>query len=405
MTRVAIIGGSMAGLCAGVALHHLGLEVAVYERASEELASRGAGIATHDELYQALRGAGVHLRDEMGVRSVGRLLLDRSGRELGRLDMPQVMTSWGLMYRFLRAQIPERCYHNGYVLTSLQQGGGRVVGRFQNGADIEADWLIGADGTRSTVRQQVAPEVPLNYCGYFGWRGLIDESLVPPAVLTEVAYRMALCLAPGGHWLGYLVAGPDDTLEPGRRWYNWGWYRTADPARLRDHLTDAHGVHHEQGIPHPLIRPELVAAMRAEARTQLAPQAQAIIEATVQPFIQGMFDLGCERLVYDRVCLIGDAAITARPHIGLGVSKAAEDATTLASALAATDQATALAHWERERLRYGHAALAFSRDLGSYIGPAPVTDEHRAKAAYHQRPDILMAATAPSDPRRWLRFT
>jgi len=404
MTKVAIIGGSMAGLCAGVALHHLGFEVDIFERASEELASRGAGIATHDELYHALRDAGVHLRDEMGVRSVGRLLLASDGAEVGRLEMPQVMTSWGLMYRFLRAQMPPERYHNGCVLSALHQARDRVLATFHDGTVVEADWLIGADGTRSTVRQQVAPTVAVNYCGYLGWRGLIDESRVPPAVLEQVAYRMALCLAPGGHWLGYLVAGPDDTLNPGQRWYNWGWYRTADAARLRDHLTDAQGHYHEQGIPHPLIRRELVDAMRAQARAQLAPQVQSIIEATPTPFIQGMFDLGCDRLVYDRVCLIGDAAVTARPHIGLGVSKAAEDATTLATALAAPDPRAALADWERTRLRYGLAALAFSRDLGSYIGPAPVTAAHRAKAEYHQRPDILLAATAPSDPRRWLQL-
>ena len=394
----------MAGLSAGVALHHLGFEVAIYERASEELASRGAGIATHDELYHALRGAGVHLRPEMCVRSVGRMLLAPSGAITGTLEMPQVMTSWGLMYRFLRAQMPEACYHNGYVLTSLQQHADKVTARFHNGTTVEADWLIGADGTRSTVRQQVAPEVLVNYCGYFGWRGLIDEHLVPAATLEEVAYRMALCLAEGGHWLGYLVAGPNDDLTPGGRWYNWGWYRTADAAKLRDHLTDAAGNYHAQGIPHPLIRHELINAMREEARARLAPQCQAVISATRQPFIQGMVDLGCTRLVYGRVCLIGDAAVTARPHIGLGVSKAVADATTLATALSAPDARTALVDWNHERLKYGLAALDFSRDLGSYIGPAPVTEEQRSKAAYHQRPEIFMAATAPSDPRRWLKL-
>ena len=86
------------------------------------------------------------------------------------------------------------------------------------------------------------------------------------------------------------------------------------------------------------------------------------------------------------------------------MSKAVEDATTLVTALNALDVWTALGEWERERLKYGLAALAFSRDLGSYIGPVPVTDEQRAKAAYHQRPEILMAANAPSDPRRWLKL-
>ena len=394
----------MAGLFAAIALRNRGWEVAVYERASEELAGRGAGIATHDQLYTVLREAGVTLRDEMGVRSLGRLLLATDGAVAGQLEMPQIMTSWGLMYRFLRAQLPDDCYHNGYTLSDLTQHANTVTAVFEDGRRAEGDWLIGADGTRSVVRQRVAPEIPVNYCGYFGWRGLIAETLVPPSVLETIAYRMALCLAPGGHWLGYLVAGPEDDLTPGKRWYNWGWYRTADAARLQDHLTAADGTHYAQGIPHHLIRPELVTALRAEAATQLAPQIQAIIAVTERPFIQGMVDLGSSRLVYDRVCVIGDAAFTARPHIGLGVSKAAEDAMSLATALSAPTQAPALAEWERARLRYGQAVLDFSRDLGSYIGPAPVTTEQHAKAAYHQRPDIFMSATAPSDPYRWLKL-
>ncbi|MSR15516.1 MAG: FAD-dependent oxidoreductase [Gammaproteobacteria bacterium] len=402
--RALIIGGSMAGLFAAIALKKHGWEIAIYERASDELAGRGAGIATHDELYAALRNAGVNLRDEMGVRSRGRLLLAPDGGLIGTLDAPQIMTSWGLMYRFLRAQLPDDTYRNGANLVNVTQTADGVTAHFQDGSITHGDWLIGADGTRSSVRQIIAPEVRVNYCGYFAWRGLIDEALVPSAALEEVAYRMALCLAPGGHWLGYLVAGPNDTLTPGQRWYNWGWYRTADDDRLRDHLTDSSGQYYEHGIPHNRMRADLIQAMRREAEAQLAPQCQAIIAATAHPFIQGIIDLGCDRLRYGRVCLVGDAAITARPHIGLGVSKAAEDAYGLAEALSASTQDRALAQWESERLAYGHAALAFSRDLGSYIGPAPNTEAHKAKAAYHQRPEILLEATAPNEPRRWLNL-
>lgn len=394
----------MAGLAAGVALHHRGIAVDIYERASEELAGRGAGIATHDELYAALAAAGVTLRDEMGVHSQGRQLLARDGSVRASCALPQLMTSWGLMYRFLRAQFPAAHYHNGCVLESITQTADRVTANFQDGTRVDADWLIGADGTRSTVRQQVDPDAVAAYCGYFFWRGLVDEATLPPAVLADLSHGMTLCLAPGGHWLGYLVAGPDDDLRPGRRWYNWGWYRTADAACLRDHMTDAQGVHHAHGIPHPLIRRELVAAMQAEARAQLAPQCQAVIAATPQPFIQAMLDVGSARLVHGRVCLAGDAAVTARAHIGLGVSKAVQDATTLADALAAPSPHQALAAWEKARLAYGHAALAFSRDLGSYIGPAPSTPARRALAAFHQRPEVLIAANAPTDAPRWLAW-
>ena len=394
----------MAGLFAAVTLRSNGWKVDVYERAGEALANRGAGIATHQELYDAVRAAGIELREQMGVRSVGRIMFDRDGSVLGTLDMQQIMTSWGLIYRFLRAQIDEDDYHNAHALADIETKADGVTAVFENGATAHADWLIGADGARSTVRALVAPAITANYTGYLGWRGLIDENLVPPSVLEQIAYRMALGMAPGGHWLGYMVAGPGDALDVGKRWYNWGWYRTADEATLRDHLTDSSGHYHELGIPHDLIRSDVVEHMRAQARAYLAPQIQAIIAATAKPFIQGMYDFGSERLIYERVILIGDAACTARPHVGLGVSKAADDASSLARALSAGDQAAALASWQRERLRYAHAVLQWGRDLGSYIGPQPDDPVHRAKAEYHMRPDVLMAVTAANDPRRYLRL-
>jgi 2-polyprenyl-6-methoxyphenol hydroxylase-like FAD-dependent oxidoreductase len=182
--RVAIIGGSMAGLFAAATLRKLGWQADIYERAGEALANRGAGIATHDELYAAVRAAGIDLREEMGVRSKGRIMFERDGRLLGRHDLPQIMTSWGLIYRFLRAQIADADYHNGHTLCGIEHHGAGVTAVFDNGKRIDADWLLGADGTRSSVRAIVAPEAAAQYCGYFGWRGLIDEALIAPAVLA-----------------------------------------------------------------------------------------------------------------------------------------------------------------------------------------------------------------------------
>ena len=399
--RVIIIGGSMAGLFAATTLRSLGWQADIYERAGEALANRGAGIATHDELYAAVRAAGIDLREEMGVRSRGRIMFDRDGRVLGSYDLPQIMTSWGLIYRFLRAQVADANYHNGHSLCGIEQQGDSVTAIFENGARVEADWLLGADGTRSSVRAIVAPTVAAQYCGYFGWRGLIDEALVSPAVLTQLQQRMAFCMAPGGHWLGYLVAGPKDALEAGQRWYNWGWYRTATEAHLRDHLTDATGRYHENGIPHYLIREELIDAMRAEAQAYLAPQVQAVIAATARPFLQGMYDFCTPRLLFERVALLGDAAATARPHCGMGVSKAAEDAATFAYAL--NEGPAALAAWQDARVAYGRATVEWSRDLGSYIGPQSDDPARRAKAEYHLRPEVLLSMTATSESQRFMR--
>ena len=392
----------MAGLFAAINLRNRGWQVDIYERAESELANRGAGIATHNELYAAVRSAGIELREEMGVHSDGRIMFNRDGSVLEQREMHQIMTSWGLIFRFLRAQVPDRHYHQGKSLTALVQHDSRITANFDDGSSATGDWLIGADGTRSTTRQLLAPAIQAEYCGYLGWRGLIDENLVAPEVLAQLAHKMAFSMAPGGHWLGYLVAGANDALSPGNRFYNWGWYRTTEPAKLRDSLTDADGKYYPLGIPHTLIRDEVVAAMREEAAAYLAPQPQAVIAATKQPFIQGMYDFGVEQMRYGRAFLIGDAAFTARPHVGLGVSKAADDGSKLAHALSASDQASALDIWNAERVRFGRAALQWGRNLGCYIGPQPDTPEHRAKTAHYLRPETLTTETAANDPEKYL---
>ena len=106
--RIIVIGGSIAGLFAAILLRRLGWRVDIYERSGEALASRGAGITTHDELYAAFRQAGVIIDRELAIESSGRSVLDHSGAILDSLEMPQLMTSWGLLYRFLRERIPGR---------------------------------------------------------------------------------------------------------------------------------------------------------------------------------------------------------------------------------------------------------------------------------------------------------
>ena len=58
MPRALIVGGSMAGLCAGLFLKQRGWSVDIYERSSEQLTSRGAGIVSHPELLALLSDAG-----------------------------------------------------------------------------------------------------------------------------------------------------------------------------------------------------------------------------------------------------------------------------------------------------------------------------------------------------------
>ncbi|RYY92138.1 MAG: hypothetical protein EOO24_29755, partial [Comamonadaceae bacterium] len=69
-----------------------------------------------------------------------------------------------------------------------------------------------------------------------------------------------------------------------------------------------------------------------------------------------------------RIALVGDAAFVARPHVGMGVTKAMQDALALQAALR-THGATpaALAAYGRERVPAGQAVVERARRLGAYM--------------------------------------
>jgi len=90
-------------------------------------------------------------------------------------------------------------------------------------------------------------------------------------------------------------------------------------------------------IAPPLIRPEVIAGIKATARELVAPQVADIFGCCVQPFFQPIYDMESQQIVFGRVVLLGDAAFVARPHVGAGVTKAALDAQSLAAALGANE--------------------------------------------------------------------
>ena len=98
-------------------------------------------------------------------------------------------------------------------------------------------------------------------------------------------------------------------------------------------FTGTDGVHYETGIPPSLVRPELVTAMKEEAHRVFPPVFAGVIARMEGMFMQAIYDLESDLMGRGRVAIIGDAAFVARPHCGAGVSKAADDAASLANAL------------------------------------------------------------------------
>jgi 2-polyprenyl-6-methoxyphenol hydroxylase-like FAD-dependent oxidoreductase len=272
LRRALVIGGSISGLFAALALSRRGWGVEIFERVEGELAGRGAGIVAQPQLRAVFRAVGLDPDVELGVEVSRRRMLDRSGQVVSETECPQTLTSWDRLYRMLRDAVPAERYHRGMGLERVEQDARGVTAHLVGGESATGDVLIGADGLRSSVRQQFLPDLAPLYAGYVAWRALIAEAAIPAPIHRGMFDYMVFALPPGEQILGYPVSGADDDLRPGHRRYNLVWYRPADEAtELPDLLTDSAGTVHEISIPPPLIRAGVIGAMRAAAARLVPP--------------------------------------------------------------------------------------------------------------------------------------
>lgn len=395
--KVIIIGGSIAGLLAGNVFHRMGWDVHVYERVAHNLEGRGAGITILPGLIEGFRAAGVDETEQsLGVELPARIALDQTGRIVAECQFSQVMTSWNRLYDALKKVFPAERYQTGMNLDRVEQDEHKVTACFADGARIDADLLIGADGLRSTVRSQFLPEVKPYYPGYIAWRCLTDEGELSSATHKTLFNRYTVCVAPGQQGIGYPVPGSGHSKEPGRRQYNVVWYQPASEEYLRHLMTDDSGRHHPHGISPALLRSRVKGEMQELAPRVLAPQFAEAIAKGKWIFFQPILDLELTRMVFGRVVIVGDAAFITRPHVAMGVPKGAGDVLALADAIQSSgdEYLSGLAQFEARRLRVSHNIVARGRYLGAYMEAQLKSEDERRRAEEERVPEQVMMETA-----------
>jgi salicylate hydroxylase/6-hydroxynicotinate 3-monooxygenase len=163
MTRplsIAIVGAGMGGLAAAAALRRVGIDVAVYEQATQ-FARIGAGIQIGCNAMQVLRGLGLEARlrgQSFYPRSwnnrdwrTGEVKFDMIFGESAeqKFGAPYLLAHRGDLHAALASAVPDQFVMLNHKLVGLDETGEGVRLTFANGAKVTADAVIGADGIHS----------------------------------------------------------------------------------------------------------------------------------------------------------------------------------------------------------------------------------------------------------------
>ncbi|MEQ8410816.1 MAG: FAD-dependent monooxygenase [Erythrobacter sp.] len=333
--KVAIIGGGIGGLTAGIALRRAGFEPVIYERA-EEFGEVGAGISLSPNAVKGLEALG--LGDFLARTSnepLDQFLFHwKTGEELLCYDRRETRQVYGAAYYQLhRADLmaglveafgPGNCVM-GAALARLDEDADGMRLAFADGREARADIAIAADGLRSGVRERLFDSSEPRFSGHVAWRALIPADRLPARASEPASINH---IGPGRNLVTYPVRGRQlvnmVALTRSDEWAEESWNARARPAEL------------------------------AALFEGWADYVDAVIGAIPQDALYrwGLFVREpLARWVKGRVALLGDAAHPMLPYMGQGASSTIEDAVVLGRCFAAaTEPLEALRFYEAARI-------------------------------------------------------
>ncbi len=219
-----------------------------------------------------------------------------------------------------------------------------IVAYFADGSSAEGDFLIGADGVHSAVRNHVVTDAPkpfdLDLVSFGGFvpRSLLESARTPPSLIMTVGQS-------GFFGYGFCSSDPDTGAMCWSTMPTHGidaaTFRAMDQEALRRHLRRYHTGWHA-----PI--PQLIDALQ-----------EIVVSASLDLATLPNWSRG-------RALLIGDAAHATSPHAGQGASVALEDALRLARLLQEeAETGAAFANFESERRGRVERIVALARRNGN----------------------------------------
>jgi salicylate hydroxylase len=329
--HVVIVGGGIGGLFAANALIAQGLRIAVYEQAPA-IGEIGAGVFLTPNSVRHLQRIGLEPAVEQWGARVGRYshYFRHDGAPIAPVQVTD-SSGWNATFGMHRADLvamladalPPGTVHTGHRCTGFEQDGSMARVSFANGAAIEADAVIAADGIHSELRPYVFPSSRPVFSGSVAYRGLVPHERVP-------------------HW-------------PTDRWQMWlgkGRHFLAFPVRAGKLINYVGFVPTDEQMKESWSAPGDPDVLR-QAFAGWDPRVTELLAKVQVTFRWALYDREPLPIwTKDRLSLLGDAAHPMLPHLGQGANQSIEDGMALATILKGADRTTvprALLAYERLR--------------------------------------------------------
>lgn len=353
---IAIVGGGYGGAAAALALTKNGFtNVKVYEQAPG-MSEVGAGIGLRPEVVQFFRDYdSFHAIEAVSTPSDQFRILTAEGHPIHSEEWPHINdypqpNKTRMIHRAdfidaLRSVLPEGVLVLDHKLVDIVDNGSSATLSFENGNEITADLVIGADGIRSLVRNKLFSQVQPVFQRTHAYRIVIDAADAE-GTLTDGDLR--------------LFMGNDGTMI----------YHL--PLLQRNQLSFDITVLSDDDAWAPIITTEYL----VEKVKDFAPELIEITRNLDIPKITSRsgYDLdSLDSWHTDSVALLGDSAHAMLWHQGQGANSAILDGDGIAKALLATNSVPeALAAYQAAR--------------------KPVTDELQATSRASWDPDKVDTA-------------
>jgi 2-polyprenyl-6-methoxyphenol hydroxylase-like FAD-dependent oxidoreductase len=304
--RVLIVGGGIAGLAMARALHERDIPFVVVER---HLAAAEAGLGMNLPgngvfalrqlgIADALAQRGVPIRRREYRNAKGRLLFAVDEAAFWG-DVSSVCVRRGHLIDMLLRDVPTEALRLGTAVNDVTAGSSEA--RFADGETESYDFVVGADGAHSTVRNAV-----------FG------ATTPRPALLSSASWRF-MAPNPGiDCWTVWTGASGTFLLIPADADQVYGYASATRGGAVGSSPQWLHSTFAD----FPEIVTRTLEALRG--------QPESLLHSPVE-------EVRLPRWSQDRVVLIGDAAHATAPVWGQGAALAIEDAIVLSDFLATND--------------------------------------------------------------------